>query len=76
MRGSVHVQRAMRFGGVEWPAHTDLRVTAEGKVTQASITSLPEPTVIRGQRYDQLMWISFDPATGKVTRAWDPRAYE
>lgn len=76
VRGSVHVQRAMRFGGIEWPAHTDLRVTAEGKVTEARITSLPEPTVIRGKRYDEHMWIPFDPATGKVTRAWDPRAYE
>jgi hypothetical protein len=24
VRGSVHLQRAMRFGGGEWPAHTDL----------------------------------------------------
>jgi hypothetical protein len=76
VRGSVHAQRPMKFGGVKWPAHTDLRVTAEGKVTEARITSLPEPTVIQGKRYDQHMWISFDPATGKVTRAWDPRAYE
>jgi hypothetical protein len=76
VRGFVHARQPMRFGGVAWPAHTDLRVTAEGKVTEASITSLPEPTVIRGKRYDEHMWISFDPATGKVTRAWDPRAYE
>lgn len=76
VRGLVHAQRPMKFGGVKWPAHTDLRVTAEGKVTEATITSLPEPTVIRGKRYDEHMWIAFDPATGKVTRAWDPRAYE
>jgi hypothetical protein len=53
-----------------------LRVTAEGKVTQASITSLPGPTVIAGKLYDEHMWITLDPATGKVTGAEDPRAAE
>ena len=51
-------------------------MTADGKVATASITSLPEPTVIHGKRYEKHMWIYFDPATGKVKGAEDPRAYE
>ncbi len=76
LRGSFQAGKATKFAGVLWPAHTELQVTADGKVVSARITTLPEPTVIQGKRYDEHMWIKLDPATGKVTKAHDPRENE
>ena len=76
LRGTIEVQHAMKLGGVLWPKHTEMQVTPDGKVTKASIPSLSEPTVIRGKRYEAQMHIEFDPTTGEIKRADDPRAIE